>query len=196
MKPTKVRRRLQESLQDRRIATAVRDDRETWAIDGFVIAMAKDWVVLHALDDGVHLDRIVMLRMEDISRVWFRDDDAYHHRAIAGLGQGVASFDCDPDVTAAELIDGAAGRADIFALHFELLDGEPLFIGRLIKRRKKSIDLHFVGRDGVWADEPERWKYRDVTRIEMGGRYLTALNRFADPYPSPEGQDELDASCT
>lgn len=52
MKPTKVRRRLQESLQDRRIATAVRDDRETWAIDGFVIAMAKDWVVLHALDDG------------------------------------------------------------------------------------------------------------------------------------------------
>jgi hypothetical protein len=46
--------------------------------------------------------------------------------------------------------------------------------------------MHYVGRDGEWAKDVERWKYRHVTRIEVGGRYLQALNTFADPYPSPE----------
>lgn len=81
MKPSKVRRRLRESLTDGRIVTAVRDDFELATTDGYVIAFTNDWVVLHALNDGVYLDAIVMLRLKDISRALFRDDDPYHHRA-------------------------------------------------------------------------------------------------------------------
>ena len=38
----------------------------------------------------------------------------------------------------------------------------------------------------------QRWWFREVTYIEMGGRYLQAPNRFADPYPSAEGHSEVD----
>lgn len=189
MKPTKVRRRLQESLQDRRIATAVRDDFEDRLTDGFVIALTDDWVVLHTLSDGVHLDDVTMLRLEDVSRVWWRNDDAYHHRAIAAFAQEIASFDCNLDVTASDLVSAATTRANIFAISFERLDQQPLCVGRLVSRRTNSFVMHFVGRDGVWAETTERWKYRHVTRVEVGGRYLTALNSFADPYPSPGEAD-------
>jgi len=185
MKPGKIRRRLEASLTDRRIATLVRDDFESRLTHGFVIALSEDWVVMHTLSDGVHLEEVVMLRIQDISRVFWGDDDAYHHRAIAALDQSVTSFDCPVDVTAGDLINAAAGRAEVFGIHFEVLDQEPLCVGRLVERRKRSFDMHYVGRDGVWAGTTERWRYRHVTRIEVGGRYLTALNRFADPCPSP-----------
>lgn len=183
MKPSKVRQRLAQSLDSGRIATAVRGAFEIAMTDGYVIALTNDWVVMHTLDAGIYLDEIVMLRIEDVAQVWFRDDDAYHRRATAALGESVASFDCNANASAADLIEAASAWADIFATHFEVLDGEPFFIGRLIKLRNKSFDMHYLGRDGVWAREVERWKYRDVTRIELGGRYLNALNRFADPYP-------------
>lgn len=183
MKPRKVRHRLGQSLTNGRIATVVRGAFDIDMTDGFVIGLTNEWVVMHTLDAGVYLDEIVMLRLEDVSEVWFRDDDAYHRRATAALGERVASFDCDADVSAADLIKAVSARADIFSLYFEVLDGEPLFIGRLIKLRNKSFDMHYLGRDGVWAREAERWKYRHVTRIEVGGRYLNALNRFADPHP-------------
>lgn len=190
MKRSKVIHRLGQSLNEGRIATAVRDGFEISMTDGFVIALTNDWVVMHTLDALVYLDDIVMLRIEDVSRVLFRDDDAFHHRAIAGLGENVASFDCDATVSACDLIKAAASRADIFATYFETLDAEPLCIGRLVKLRNKSFDMHYVGRDGVWADELERWKYRWLTRIEVQGRYLDALNRFADPYPNAAGSRE------
>lgn len=182
MKTTKIDRRLVRSMEDGRIATIVRDAFDLTFTDGFVIAMTGDWVVLHSLD-GVYLDGIVMLRRQDISRVLFRDDDAYHHRAIAASGEKVTEFTCGDGGGAPELLSAADDRADIVAVHFEVLEGEPLIVGRLIDLRKKSFDLHFVGRDGVWVDDVDRWRYRDLTRIEVGGRYLDALNKFADPYP-------------
>ncbi|WP_028050289.1 hypothetical protein [Cellulomonas sp. URHD0024] len=186
MKPSKVRRRLNDSLTGRRIVTAVRDSFEISLTDGFVIAMTEDWVVMHTLADGVYLDDIVMLRLGDISRVWFRDDDAYHHRAVEALDKSVAVFDCDDSVDACELLKVASATAEIFAVRLEMLDREPLAIGRLTRLRKKSFDLHYVGRDGVWANQVERWKYQDLTRIELGGRYLQALNSFSDPHPLAE----------
>lgn len=189
MKPSKVRHRLVQSLENGRIATTVRDAFDVAMTDGLVIALTDDWVVVHSMD-GVHLDDIVMLRLEDISRVLFRDDDAYHHRAIDALAEEVATFTCEASATASDLIKAAAARADIFATHFEVLDEEPLFIGRLIELRSKSFDMHYVGRDGVWAREVERWKYRHVTRIEVGGRYLNALNNFADPHPLVGSADQ------
>lgn len=183
MKPIRVRQRLNQSLESARIATAVRDGFEISMTDGLVIGLTDDWVVMHTLDAGVYLDEVVMPRIEDISRVWFRDDDAYHHRAMTGLSESVASFDCAANVSAAPLIKAASEMADIFAVHLEVLDGEPLCVGRLNRLGEKSFDMHYVGRDGVWAHGVDRWKYRHVTRIEVGGRYMSALNGYADPYP-------------
>lgn len=98
----------------------------------------------------------------------------------------MTSFDIDPSAAASQLLVAASGQAGIFGLNCEELEGEPLSIGRLGDLRRKSFDMHYVGRDGVWSDQLDRWKYREVTRIEVGGRYLNALNRFADPHPDAE----------
>lgn len=179
---SKISRRLEASLTQARIVTIVRDAFEIGMTYGVVLALTDDWLVIHSLE-GVYFDDIVMLRLRDVSRVWFRDDDAYHHRAIAGLNQKPGEFECANDATAPNLLSAVSARADIFAIHLEVLRGEPLLIGRLLELRKKSFRFHYVGRDGVWSKDIDRVRYRDLTRIEIDGRYLDALNRFADPYP-------------
>lgn len=185
MKGEKIDRRLAASMTDGRIVTVVRDAFELMLTDGFVLDASSDWIVLHRLADGAHLDDVVMVRRKDVSRVWFRDDDAYHHRAITGLGVEVASYDGAGRETTKDLLEAPTANGTIVALHMEGLVGEPLVVGRILKMRTKSLDFHYVGRDGRWAKDTERWRYRDITRIELGGRYLDALNRFADPYPTP-----------
>lgn len=183
MKKSKIRRRLQKSLDNRRIATVVRDDFDLRSTSGFVIALTQDWVVVHALNAGVYLDEVAFLRLQDVSKVWFRDDDAYHHRAVDDLGQSTATVDCPDDADVRQMLSIASAHGDVLAVYTEVVDDDALFVGRLIKLRKKSFDLHFVGRDGVWVDELDRHRYKDVTRIEVGGRYLDALSTYADPYP-------------
>lgn len=125
MNPSKVRRRLTDSLDNGRIVAAVRDAFDGSMTDGFVIALTDNWVVIHDLDNGVYLDAVVMLRLKDISRVLFRDDDAYHHRAIADLGKSVAVFECDDHACTSDLVDVASDRGSIFAIRMEKLTGNP-----------------------------------------------------------------------
>lgn len=149
MKSDKIMRRLRESLDDGRIVTVVRDQFETVMTDGLVIAVSDEWVTLHGLADGVHLDDVVHLRLSDVSRVWFRDDDAYHHRALKALGMPVATFECADDTTVPDLLAHAGEEDRIFAVHFETLEDEPMMIGRLVGLEKRSFVVHYVGRDGV-----------------------------------------------
>ncbi|MDQ1104745.1 hypothetical protein [Nocardioides zeae] len=184
MKPAKVRRRLESALVEGRITTVWRDAFEIASTDGLVVALTDDWVVLHDLADGVHLDGLVALRLRDVSRVLFRDDDAYHRRALAALGVEVATYEVEADVDARGLLARAQAEDRLVAIHLEVLRGEPMTLGRLLDLRRKRFVIHYIGRDGEWAREPERWRYRDVTRIEVGGRYLEALERFGDPFPT------------
>lgn len=184
MKPAKVRRRLESALAERRVTSVWRDACEITTTDGLVVSLTDDWVVLHETVDGVHLDGLVALRLRDVSRVLFRDDDAYHRRALAALGAEVATYEVEPDVDVRGLLARAQADDRLVAVHLEVLRSEPMTLGRLLDLRRKRFVIHYIGRDGEWAREPERWRYRDVTRIEVGGRYLEALERFGDPYPT------------
>ncbi|GAB3085940.1 hypothetical protein [Nocardioides zeae] len=184
MKPPKIRRRLEAALAEGRITKVVRDGFEVGMTDGLVVALTDDWVVLHELVDGVHLDGIVALRLCDVSRILFRDDDAYHRRALAAPGAEVATYEVETDVDARGLLARAQAEGRLVAVHLEVLRDEPMTLGRLLELRRKRFVIHYLGRDGEWAREPERWRYRNVTRIEVGGRYLEALEQFGDPYPN------------
>lgn len=112
------------------------------------------------------------------------DDDAYHRRALAALGAEVAPYEVEADADARGLLARAQAEGRLVAVHLEVLRDEPMTLGRVLELRKRRFVIHYLGRDGEWAREPERWRYRDVTRIEVGGRYLEALERFGDPYPT------------
>lgn len=93
------------------------------------------------------------------------------------------AFACEAGDRASEFLAAPLARSEVVTLRFEVPRGEPLVIRRLLRLGRNKLTLHYLGRDEVWAPHTEKWRLRDVTRIELGGRYLEALNRFGDPYP-------------
>ena len=69
------------------------------------------------------------------------------------------------------------------------VDGLELDVADIAPRArigKKRLDLHYIGRDGIWSDFVDAWKLKDITRIEFGGLYIRALEQFGEPMPQVE----------
>ncbi len=150
---------------------------------GFVVAVLDDWVVLHELADGPYLDCVLLLRLDHVTKVKPCSDHDYLTRSVAGLGEPIAEFQCASRATAGDLLRLIDPRAELVCVYLETRKGYWLNVGKIRRIGKNRLDLHFIGRDGVWVDFVEAWKLKDITRIEFGGRYIRALERFGDPEP-------------
>jgi hypothetical protein len=182
MKLPKVRRRLEQAVGSGRVVDLVRDslgqdDR------GFVLSLSEGWVALQVLADGVYVDGVVLLRVQDISAVRDVHSD-YVARALEGLEQSPASFAIPAGSDARELVILAAELHPLSA--FALADDgdEALMVGRLVKAGRRRARHRFLDADGTWADADDRWRYDEIVSIYIGGRYIDALARFADPGPA------------
>lgn len=181
----KILRRLEAAHRKRTPVTIHRKDVDLELTHGFVLARSADWVVLHELEDTVYLDGFVVLRLDQVSKVTRGKDTPYVRRAVDGLGLSVHEFECAPDAGVRDLILLAAQRVELIGIRMEEWEGEPLFIGKVRRVGRKKLDLQFIGSDGMWVDDVDAWKLKDVTRIEFGSRYIRALERFGDPMPTP-----------
>ena len=148
--------------------------------NGFVIALTDEWVVLHELD-GVYLEAVVLLRLDQVTKVEPHQDEAFVMRAFAGLGVPLEDFLCPPTARVGDLLKIASERGRVIGVHLETPKGDWINFGLLHRIGKKRADLQFVGRDGDWVEFSEAWKLNEITRIEFGGRYIHALEQFADP---------------
>lgn len=182
MKPQKVLKRLKRSVGISRIVRVERDVYDGERTEGYALALTDEWVAMHILADGVHLDGVVLMRLRDISLVRDAHSD-YLDRALASLGAPRAVFDCPSDVTTRELVLIAAALHPLSALALGDEGEEQLMIGRLLKAGKRRAHHRFVHPDGTWDDEIDRWKYDQVASIHIGGRYIDALAVFGDPCP-------------
>ncbi|MCL3838196.1 hypothetical protein [Aeromicrobium duanguangcaii] len=184
---SKIVRRLTRAQQEQAPVTVRRNRLDCHEDTGFVLALTDDWVVLHALD-GVYLDDVVLLRLDLVTKVdpgWDGDGfgESYLRRAVAGSGVPLESFECPDDASVSDLLRIVDQRAQLVGVHLESPVGDWINVGTIHRIGTKRLDLQFIGRDGVWVDFVEAWRLRDITRIEFGGRYIGALERFGDPIP-------------
>jgi len=172
--------RLTTAYQAREPVTVHRKHLEFDTHSGFVIAVADDWIVLQDLAES-QLDAVVLLRLDLVTKVERHENREFVSRVVAGSGVPLAEFDCPRDVSTRDLLRLVDARAELVCIYLETRNDYWLNIGKVLRIGEKRVDLHFIGRDGVWANFVESWKIRDITRIEFGGRYIGALEKFGEP---------------
>ena len=98
----------------------------------------------------------------------------------------MVEFECTSDVTTRELLELVSRRAELAWVDLETKQDFANVLGKILRVGAKRFDMHFVRRDGTWADIVDSWKLKEVTRIAFGGRYITAFERYGEPWPNAD----------
>nr|WP_152992678.1 hypothetical protein [Nonomuraea pusilla] len=157
-------------------------------LDAYVVGVGAKWVLLHTISDQIHLDGYSAVRLRDIDQAarsgW--KGSAMTHRALTLRGERFQPLpEIDLDSTRG-LISSLTRAFPLLSVHLEKIDPHVCHIGRArgITRRKR-LRLQTIGPAADWASTCCTNRTADITRFDVGGGYLDALQTVGG-YP-PEG---------
>jgi len=157
---------------------------EAGHVDGMVVALAKDWVLVLVLSEGIRYGGFQAFRVRDISEVELPAPyAAFYRRALRARGlRRPRTPRLDLSGTA-ELILSAGRCFPLVTIHKEKADPEVCHIGRPVLCSSASVALMEITPHGVWDEAPTVHRLAEITRVDVGGAYEEALALAALPTP-------------
>ena len=147
-------------------------DGRTWR--GFVAGLDGDWVLMHVLSGPtMRLNGYVALRVADLTEI--EDDETFAPLALRLAGERPRP---QLDLLLLDLpglLSSATPLFPLLAIFREKTPTGGCYIGKIADLGRKKFALRVVNRGGEWVDEPYKFRYKDVTRIDLGDGYLDAL---------------------
>lgn len=152
------------------------------AIEGYVVQLGPEWVVLSVLREGAP-DGWTALRTGDVRTVEPAPSGPFVQRGL----QHRKSW--PPQAPRPELMleGGARGVLasvsagfSLFLLYREQDDPDACVVGRPVGLTPARFEWLGLNPSGAWDVEPESWELSTVTRIDLGSQYALALARAAE----------------
>lgn len=160
-------------------------------IEGFIVDIGRQWVLLAVLDPMIVLDGFAALRIEDIHAVNVQNNSDSIRQALELRGLWPPSPPQAPvalsDVRA--LLSSAAGASPTVTMHLDETDPDCCYIGALRDMDTNHVALLEVTPSAEWDPEPTLYLLDEVTRVDIGGKYEEALFAVAGPPPSQSRPD-------
>src|SRR5262245_44793069 len=180
-----VKKDLATAARESMLVRVARSIRRSEKLDGFVVGIGREWVLLALLDPNIYLDGHTAVRIRDVAKVSRRGGpDTFVGRALAARGEWPpVAVDVNLD-SVADLIRTASDAAPLVTLHVEEYDTTVCFIGRPVRFGKRSVRMQEITPEATWRAQPTRWAFADVTRVEFGGRYEQALTIVGGASPA------------
>ena len=157
--------------------------RKLGKLAGFVMHITDDMILLHGLEkDGFRLNGyyVVCQKMVGRYRVFSKPEywqfRAIEHFRIKPKQPRGISLQSLPI-----LLRSIAENYPLITIHREKIDSEVCFIGRLKNMAGTSFTLEDLDCNAEWSG-PRRIKFNDVTRVDFGGGYESALAATAPTF--------------
>lgn len=166
----------------------LRFDR-TWLSEGnyhcgFLLAATPDFVLIRMIGDDYALDGFTIFRTDTVGRyrVMTERHDLIHHslRRLHGkdylkkaLRFPLASF------THIEQLPLLQQHFPLLTIRIEEIRDDACWIGTIAKMTPRCLYLDLIGTEGEWEGQ-RRFRYADITRIDVGARYEEALWAYSE----------------
>lgn len=154
-------------------------------IEGFVLDIGRQWVLLAVLDASIVLDGFAALRIEDIHTVDVQASSDFIRKALTLREFWPPSQPPRPvglaDVR--ELLSSSAGATPLVTVHLEETDPDCCYIGVVREIDTDHVALLEVTPSAEWELEPTSYPLDEITRVDLGGRYEDALFSIAGHPP-------------
>lgn len=202
---TKTKRSNRAHLQGRlqRAVDAIEPVRLTRGIPGadvleaYVLATGPKWTLLANLADNFALDGYIAIRTRDIDRVQRHLKGDFPTRLLRGRGHWPPPPpDPMPSLErTADMLRSLASHVPTVTVHVEHDDPEVCFIGAPVEWTDRALWMQEISPKATWDDTLSKWRFRDVTRVDVGASYEAALYEVAGPPPQRDVDLAPDDVC-
>jgi hypothetical protein len=178
----KARARLASAIDEQHMIRVERSPKYADRLDGFVVALGDEWVLMAQSSDGGYFNGWVAFRLSDVKRI---NRDKTFETAFAKTQPEwppVRPFEVDLSSTSGVL----RGMGRDGALIGIQKDNErsAIWIGKLDEVRKRVAYLHEVRPDATWHTAPLGYKLKAITTVEVATHYLRGLVAIAGAGPA------------
>lgn len=143
---------------------------------GFIVDFSDSLVLFHTLDtDTFRLNGYTVIRKEDITKYrvfskaeyWqVRAMRHFHLKPMRHVGVSVTSLPA--------LLKSVTEHYPLITLHPEKIKPDVCFVGQLVSMTERTFTIEDLNSSGEWSG-PRRMKFSDVTRVDFGDGYTSAL---------------------
>lgn len=153
-------------VQDEQALVHIDRGGELDVLEGYVVAIGAEWLLLARLDPAIVLDGHA-----DLRRVRRRQSGEMAQQALTLRGQ----WPPRPAEPALDL-DGTDGllaslmTLPVLTIHPEHDNPDICFVGAPVSRDQRTLRLVEVTPRRVWNSQPTEFRVAGITRIDVGGR--------------------------
>lgn len=183
--PDTLTTRLQRAVEASEAVRVTRGIAGADVLDGYVVGFGTKWTLLACLADDFTIDGHTAVRTRHIDRVQpYRQHEVATRRLTQRGHWPPSTVDPMPSLDdTASMLQGLAAHGPTLSVFVETHDPDVCFIGVPVEQTGRSLWLDEISATATWDDTTSRWRYRDITRVDVGGRYEAALVEAAGPPP-------------
>lgn len=167
---------LAHSIDSQEFVRVHRESIDESYLDGRVLAVSDDLLLLATVQDGYRPNGVVWLRVEDLSAIDLPSPrDGTASRVLELRGEALETRGELPTTTIGAAISAAAARYGLVTIYTEVLHPDECSVGTPVSIDDDTVVLQTIDPDARWHPDPESFSLEDITRIDAGGEYETAL---------------------
>ena len=171
----RVRFELKTAAAHVELVRIVRTIRRADKLEGFVLETGSEWLLMHELNPEMFLDGHVAVRVADVRSVKPLGSSSFPARVLRHYGDKPRRPGRVELTSALTVIESASKRFPLVTIHVERRDPAVCYIGVPLHITSRSLRLREITPEAQWEDEPRTYLLRDITQVEIGGRYERAL---------------------
>lgn len=104
----------------------------------------------------------------------------------------VTTFTAERTATLSELLETIAARTELVMFYRHLApDWLQTEVGKIRRVGTTHLEFHGIDGDGICWESSGLRRLDMIERVELGGRYIEALERFGDPTPPYDANSEI-----
>lgn len=164
---------------DRSLVSIFRDQIDGQSIEGYVLAVSDELMVLQYVND-FRLDGIKVLRVADISDAESSETTEFQQELLIGEGlEQQVQFDAKFNAASwASILAQFASTYPIMIIECENSDENSFVIGRVVAVHEDRVEMLGFAGNGSWDEEAVVLSFEDLTSCQVGSNYLNVYQRY------------------
>lgn len=162
------------------------------ALEGYIVGLSPDFVLMHVMDDDIFLNGYAIVRVQDITQVEDKLKFAdFYKQALKLRGYAPKPPRGIRLNSTAAILESVNQHYPLVTVHRERFFRNECSIGRIENLTEKTVVLQWLTPAARWDGYSPRYRLSSITKIDFDGLYEDALARVAGIQPEELNQPAI-----